>query len=117
MTPAQAGIDKAIAEATSPAEAAKAARMPAALGVAAAWAPNPKNPPLYLDLAIKDGQPQQEIRAKWYANAALDMVDQYIGNLRQYRAIGVEVGDKDTGRCLERRVPRGSGQLRGRQPV
>jgi enterochelin esterase-like enzyme len=89
--------DKAIAAAKSPAEAAKAARMPAALGTAAAWAPNPKNPPLYLDLAVKDGVAQPEIQAKWMANAALDMVDQYIGNLRQYRAIGIEVGDKDGG--------------------
>jgi S-formylglutathione hydrolase FrmB len=91
-------MDKAIASAQSPAEAAKAARMPAALGTAAAWSPNPKNPPLYLDLAVKDGQPQPEIQAKWLANAALDMVDQYIGNLRQYRAIGIEVGDKDGGK-------------------
>jgi S-formylglutathione hydrolase FrmB len=90
-------VDKAIAAAKSPEEAAKAAGMPAALGTSAAWSPNPKNPPLYLDLPIKDGVPQPEIQAKWLANAALDMIDQYIGNLRQYRAIGVEVGDKDMG--------------------
>jgi len=90
-------VDKAIAAAKSPQEAAKAAGMPGALGTAAAWAPNPKNPPLYLDLAVKDGVAQPEIQAKWQANAALNMVDQYIGNLRQYRAIGIEVGDKDGG--------------------
>ena len=71
--------------------------MAAALGAAAAWSPNPTNPPLYLDTAIKNDEPQPEIRAKWPANAALNMKDQYVGNLRQYRAIGVEVGDKDTG--------------------
>ncbi len=29
------------------------------------------------------------------ANAPLAFVDQYIGNLRQYRAIAIDVGDKD----------------------
>lgn len=33
--------------------------------------------------------------AKWAANAPLAFVDQYIGNLRQYRAIAIDVGDKD----------------------
>jgi enterochelin esterase-like enzyme len=89
--------DKAINAAKTPAEAAKAVRMPAALGTAAAWSPNPKNPPLYLDLPVKNGEAQPDIQAKWVANTALAMVDQYIGNLRQYRAIGLEVGDKDPG--------------------
>ena len=34
--------------------------------------------------------------AKWAANAPLAFVDQYIGALRQYRAIAIDVGDKDT---------------------
>jgi enterochelin esterase-like enzyme len=89
--------DKALQAATTPAEAAKAVGMPAALGTAAAWSPNPKNPPLYLDLPLKNGEAQPDIQAKWVANTALAMVDQYIGNLRQYRAIGLEVGDKDPG--------------------
>ena len=62
---------------------------------AAAWAPNPKNPPLYFDLPTKDGVPQPEIVAKYSANAPLAFVDQYIGNLRQYRAISMDVGDQD----------------------
>ena len=33
--------------------------------------------------------------AKWAANAPLAFVDQYIGNLRQYRAIAIDVGDQD----------------------
>jgi enterochelin esterase-like enzyme len=89
--------DKALQAATTPAEAAKAVGMPAALGTAAAWSPNPKNPPLYLDLPVKNGEVQPDIQSKWVANTALAMVDQYIGNLRQYRAIGLEVGDKDPG--------------------
>jgi enterochelin esterase-like enzyme len=66
----------------------------AQLAVASAWSPNPKNPPLYLDLPV--GDKKDEVLAKWTANAPLAFVDQYIHNLRQYRAIGIEVGDKDT---------------------
>ncbi len=62
---------------------------------AAAWSPNPKNPPLYIDLPTKDGQPQSDVLAKWAANAPLAMIDQYIGNLRQYHAIAIDVGDQD----------------------
>ncbi|MGA9671927.1 MAG: alpha/beta fold hydrolase [Terracidiphilus sp.] len=62
---------------------------------AAAWAPNPKNPPLYFDLPTKDGVPVPEIQAKFTANAPLVFVHQYIGNLKQYRAIAMDVGDQD----------------------
>ena len=67
----------------------------AQLANAAAWSPDPQNPPLYLDLPMKDGAVQLGILAKWAANAPLAFVDQYIGNLRQYRAIAMEVGDQD----------------------
>lgn len=33
--------------------------------------------------------------AKWAANAPLAFVDQYIGNLRQYKAISIDAGDQD----------------------
>lgn len=62
---------------------------------AAAWSPNPKNPPFYLDLPTKDGVVQTDVVAKWAANAPLSFVDQYVGNLRQYRAIAIDVGDQD----------------------
>jgi enterochelin esterase-like enzyme len=67
----------------------------AQLATAAAWSPDPKNPPLYLDLPMKDGAVQPDILAKWAANAPLAFVDQHIGNLRQYRAIAIDVGDQD----------------------
>jgi S-formylglutathione hydrolase FrmB len=67
----------------------------AQLATAAAWSPDPKNPPLYLDLPTKDGAVQADILAKWAANAPLAFIDQYIGNLRQYRAIAIDVGDQD----------------------
>jgi S-formylglutathione hydrolase FrmB len=67
----------------------------AQLASAAAWSPDPKNPPLYLDLPFKDGQVQADVLAKWAANAPLAFVDQYIDNLRLYRAIAMDVGDQD----------------------
>ena len=67
----------------------------AQLATAAAWSPNPENPPLYLDLPLKDGAAQPDVLAKWAANAPLAFIDQYIGNLRQYRAIAIDVGDQD----------------------
>ena len=39
--------------------------------------------------------PQPDIVAKLAANAPLAFVDQYIGNLKQYRAISMDVGDQD----------------------
>lgn len=65
----------------------------AQLASAAAWSPNPKKPPLYLDLPI--GADRDAVLAKWAANAPLAFVDQYIQNLRQYRAIAIDVGDQD----------------------
>jgi pimeloyl-ACP methyl ester carboxylesterase len=89
--------EKKVAEAKSPADAA--VLLPgfgaAQLATAAAWAPNPKNPPLYLDLPTKDGVPVPEIQAKYEANSPLVFVDQYIGNLKLYKAISMDVGDKD----------------------
>lgn len=46
-------------------------------------------------MATKDGQVQQDVVAKWAANAPLAFIDQYIGNLKQYKAIAIDVGDQD----------------------
>ena len=64
--------------------------------VSAAWAPNPKNPPLFADLPVKDGKLQEKIVAKFHANEPLYMIDQYIENLRGLKAIGLDVGNKDS---------------------
>jgi len=89
--------EKKAAAARSPADLA--AQSPgfgaAQYATAAAWAPNPKNPPLYFDLPTKEGVPQPEIVAKYSANAPLAFVDQYIANLKHYRAIAMDVGDQD----------------------
>jgi enterochelin esterase-like enzyme len=65
------------------------------LAEAAAWSPNPNNPPLYYDLPVKDGKQQPDVIARWAANAPLAMVGQYIPSLKMYKAIGMEVGTKD----------------------
>src|ERR1035438_521365 len=61
--------EAALAAVKSPAEAAKLPNLATTLAVAAAWSPNPKNPPLYLDMPMKDGQVQPEVVNKWAANA------------------------------------------------
>ncbi len=66
----------------------------ATFAVASAWSPNPKNPPFYADLPL-EGDGQSDILAKWAANAPFAFIDQYIGNLKQYRAIALDVGDQD----------------------
>lgn len=69
----------------------------AVIAGAAAWAPNPKNPPFYLDLPTKDGTPQPEVLARLTANALLTQLDQYIYALRQLKGFAFDAGDKDAG--------------------
>lgn len=95
-SPREEAFEKAVAGMKSPADAANFNFFwKAQLAKAAAWSPDPKNPPLYLDLPVKDGVLQPDILAKWTANAPLAFVDQDIDNLRQYRAIAMDVGDQD----------------------
>ncbi len=93
---ADSALERVAAELTSPADAKNLPFFVGAqLASAAAWSPDPKNPPLYLDLPTKNGVPQPDVEAKWTANAPLAFVDQYIDNLRRYRAIAMDVGDQD----------------------
>jgi len=69
----------------------------ATLASAAAWAPNPENPPLYLDLPFAEGEVQPEVAARFSANRTLYVIDQYVFNLKQLKAIGMDAGDQDTG--------------------
>ena len=62
---------------------------------AAAWSSNPNNPPTFYDLPVVDGQVQPTIAAKWVANSPLVMVDQYLTNLKKYKAIMIDVGTQD----------------------
>jgi len=63
---------------------------------AAAWSPNPGNPPLYIDWPYVDGEAQPVVQARWAANSPLVMVDQYVPSLKSFRAIYIDVGDADT---------------------
>ena len=94
--PVNPETEKALEAVKTPEDSAKLPfGLRAQLASAAAWSPDPKNPPLYLDLPTKDGVVQQDVIAKWAANAPLAFVDQYIGNLRQYHGIAIDVGDQD----------------------
>ena len=94
--PANPELEKALEAVKTPEDSAKLQFFARAqLATAAAWSPDPKNPPLYLDLPTKDGVAQPDVLAKWTANAPLAFIDQYIGGLRQYRAISIDVGDQD----------------------
>jgi enterochelin esterase-like enzyme len=63
--------------------------------LAAAFSPNPKNPPDFFDNPTKDGELQPLIVAKWAAASPLAMIDQYVTNLKKYSAIMGEVGTQD----------------------
>lgn len=96
-TPANApDMEKILADIKTPEDMAKLPfGVRAQLATAAAWSPDPKNPPYYFDLPMKDGKPQPDVLAKWAANAPLAFVDQYIWALKRYKAISMDVGDQD----------------------
>ena len=96
MTTANPELEKSLEAVKTPEDSAKLPFFSRAmLASAAAWSPNPKNPPLYLDLPFKDGEVQADVIAKWTANSPLAFIDQYIDNLRQYHGISIDVGDQD----------------------
>jgi S-formylglutathione hydrolase len=67
-----------------------------AFAQAAAWSPNPANPPFYVDFPSDPGlQVHQDVAAKWSANLPLASIDQYRGNLQRLQAIAFDVGDQD----------------------
>ena len=67
----------------------------ALLASAAAWSPDPTNPPLYIDMPIADGDIQQDVVAEWAANATLALVHQYVPELRRLTAIAMDAGAQD----------------------
>ena len=95
LGPANPANAEALAAVRTPADSAKLPfGVRAQLAAAAAWSPNPNKPPLYLDLPTSGNE--QAVLARWAANAPLAFVDQYIRQLREYRAIAIDVGDMDT---------------------
>ena len=100
VNPSPESMDAA-AKITTRAQAEEAMRAPGfgpsrVLASAAAWSPNPKNPPLFLDLPVKDGKVRPEIVAKWIANAPLEMIEQHAENLTKYYAIAMDIGTADS---------------------
>jgi enterochelin esterase-like enzyme len=101
LSPRRAGppgsdLDKSLEAVKTPADSASLPFFARAqLASAAAWSPDPKNPPLYLELPTRGGEPKADVLAKWAANAPLAFLDQYVANLRRYRAIAIDVGDED----------------------
>ena len=78
---------------------------------AAAWAPNPQNPPQFFDLPTKDGELQPLIAAKWLANSPLVMIDQHVPALKSMRAIAIDVGDRDPFAGTNRQLAEGLTRL------
>lgn len=68
----------------------------APLAQLAAWSPNPQNAPSYLEWPYVNGEAQPVVQARWPANSPLVFVDQYVTALQQYKAIMLDVGDKDS---------------------
>jgi len=66
------------------------------LARAAAWSPNPKNAPLFLDLPVKDGVARPDIQAKWLENSLIPMMEKSGSNLKRYAAVKFDVGTMDT---------------------
>lgn len=63
---------------------------------AAAWAPNPGNPPDYFDLPATAGDRRAVVEARWAANSPLVMVGQHVSALQRYDGnIVIDVGDQD----------------------
>jgi enterochelin esterase-like enzyme len=69
------------------------------VALAAAWSPNPENPPFYVDLPVRGfGQERtrrEDICARWSANMPVAMVDQYRSNLARLRGVAFDVGRHD----------------------
>ena len=82
------------------------------LASAAAWSPNPANPPLFLDLPMKDGKVRPDIVAKWVANAPLEMVEAHASNLKKYYAVAIDIGTGDTLLASNRRLHEALTRLR-----
>jgi S-formylglutathione hydrolase len=71
------------AQVTTPDQIAAADFMTkAVLASAAAWSPNPRKPPLFLDLPVPGDKATPEVLAAWAANGPLAMVHQSLPALR-----------------------------------
>ncbi|MCB2065790.1 MAG: esterase [Erythrobacter sp.] len=70
--------------------------MRAGLASATAWAPDPGNPPFYVQWPLAaDGSVDQLVIAQWANNSPLAMVASHVAALESFAAIGSDVGAGD----------------------
>lgn len=67
------------------------------LASSAAWAPNPDNPPFYLDLPFDSSGVRYDIASKLAANRTLYTIEQHLTNVKKLTAIGMDTGLNDGG--------------------
>jgi S-formylglutathione hydrolase FrmB len=69
------------------------------VAMSAAFSPNPKRPPLYLDFPFQqnNGQiiPNESAHAAWRSKMPLHMIEDYKSNLSKLRGICIDVGEKE----------------------
>ena len=71
--------------------------MRAGLASAVAWAPNPANPPYFVDWPVNAaGEVDELVMAKWASNSPLAQVASHVTQLKSFTAIGADVGDQDS---------------------
>ncbi len=70
--------------------------MRAGLASATAWAPDPTNPPFYVQWPLaEDGSVDEHVIAQWAANSPYAMVASHVSALESFAAIGSDVGTQD----------------------
>jgi enterochelin esterase-like enzyme len=60
-----------------------------------AWSPDPKNPPFFADMPLKDGAVDQSVMDRWAANSPIVMVSAHVPQLKSFVAVASDGGDKD----------------------
>ena len=96
VRPGRGGQPSAAESITSPEQARDNRGAQGSLARAAAWAPNPDNPPLYLDLPTKNGEVVPAVAVKYAANSPVAMLDQFVPNMKKYKAIALDIGLQDS---------------------
>ena len=96
VRPGRGGQPSAAETIKSPEEARGNRGAQGTLARAAAWAPNPDNPPLFLDLPTKNGEVVADVAVKFAANSPVAMLDQFVPNLKKYKAIALDIGLQDS---------------------
>ena len=68
----------------------------ASVSTLATWAPDPDNPPLFVDTSLtEDGKIDPLVNARLAANALLAWVPSHLPALNSFDAIALDIGDKD----------------------